>query len=140
MLACRSYTPPGELSRAVDRAVAEVARPAARTSTSGGTSDGRFIAPPGAQVVEFGVINRTIHKVNELRVADIDRLHRVFGGIAQPVFLSSHQSPTRRAAPARTNTQDGIDRPRNVQSIFAHSPPALNTFRITSVSGMISSM
>ena len=48
-------------------------------STGGGTSDGRFIAPLGAQVVELGVINATIHKVNEsVSVADIDRLHRIY--------------------------------------------------------------
>ena len=48
-------------------------------STGGGTSDGRFIAPLGAQVVELGVINATIHKVNEsVNVADIDRLHRIY--------------------------------------------------------------
>jgi succinyl-diaminopimelate desuccinylase len=48
-------------------------------STGGGTSDGRFIAPLGAQVVECGVINATIHKVNEsVAVADIDRLHRIY--------------------------------------------------------------
>jgi succinyl-diaminopimelate desuccinylase len=48
-------------------------------STGGGTSDGRFIAPMGAQVVELGVVNRTIHKVNEcVRVDEIDLLHRTY--------------------------------------------------------------
>ena len=42
----------------------------AELSTSGGTSDGRFIAPTGAQVVELGPINATIHKVNECISAD----------------------------------------------------------------------
>jgi len=52
---------------------------APKLSTSGGTSDGRFIAPLGAQVVELGVVNATIHKVNEcVRVADIDVLHRMY--------------------------------------------------------------
>jgi succinyl-diaminopimelate desuccinylase len=50
-----------------------------KLSTGGGTSDGRFIAPLGAQVVELGVINATIHKVNEsVRVDDIDALHRIY--------------------------------------------------------------
>jgi succinyl-diaminopimelate desuccinylase len=73
------YTPPGTLSSAVATAVAEVTGVAPRLSTSGGTSDGRFIAPLGAQVVELGVVNATIHKVNEcVRVADIDALHRMY--------------------------------------------------------------
>jgi succinyl-diaminopimelate desuccinylase len=73
------YTPPGTFSSAVATAVAEVTGVAPRLSTSGGTSDGRFIAPLGAQVVELGVVNATIHKVNEcVRVADIDALHRMY--------------------------------------------------------------
>jgi succinyl-diaminopimelate desuccinylase len=48
-------------------------------STGGGTSDGRFIAPSGAHVVEFGPVNATIHKVNEqIPVADIPRLRAVY--------------------------------------------------------------
>ena len=50
-----------------------------KLSTGGGTSDGRFIAPMGAQVIELGVINSTIHKANEcVRVEDIERLHRTY--------------------------------------------------------------
>ena len=48
-------------------------------STGGGTSDGRFIAPTGAQVVELGPLNATIHQVNEcVAVADLGRLSRVY--------------------------------------------------------------
>jgi succinyl-diaminopimelate desuccinylase len=48
-------------------------------STAGGTSDGRFIATMGAEVVELGVPNATIHKVNEhVRVADIETLHAMY--------------------------------------------------------------
>ena len=73
------YTPPGTLSQAVSAAVAAVTGRAPRFSTGGGTSDGRFIAPLGAQVVELGVVNATIHKVNEsVRVADIDALHQMY--------------------------------------------------------------
>lgn len=69
------FTPPGTLSSAVQAAVQEKMGRTPEMSTTGGTSDGRFIAPTGAQVVELGVINATIHKVNEtVRVADIDRL------------------------------------------------------------------
>jgi len=73
------YTPPGRLSDAVGEAVARVTGSRPRLSTGGGTSDGRFIAPLGAQVVELGVVNRTIHKVNEcVRVGDLDALHRMY--------------------------------------------------------------
>jgi succinyl-diaminopimelate desuccinylase len=72
-------TAPGQLSEAVSRAVREQLHRTPKLSTGGGTSDGRFIAPMGAQVIELGVVNQTIHKVNEcVRVADIDRLHDVY--------------------------------------------------------------
>jgi succinyl-diaminopimelate desuccinylase len=73
------YTAPGVLSRAVGEAVAEITGVQPKLSTGGGTSDGRFIAPLGAQVVELGVVNASIHKVNEcVRVADIDALDRMY--------------------------------------------------------------
>jgi succinyl-diaminopimelate desuccinylase len=72
-------TPPGELTEAVRRAVQETTGRMPEYSTTGGTSDGRFIAPTGAHVVEFGVVNATIHKVNErVRVEDIDTLSRAY--------------------------------------------------------------
>ncbi|MCC7464250.1 MAG: succinyl-diaminopimelate desuccinylase [Gammaproteobacteria bacterium] len=73
------YTPPGELSEAVGAAVRAVTGRSPELSTSGGTSDGRFIAPMGAQVVEVGVPNPTIHKVNEcVRLADLEALHAIY--------------------------------------------------------------
>jgi succinyl-diaminopimelate desuccinylase len=76
------FTPPGTLSQAVSAAVNEVAAITPALTTGGGTSDGRFIAPRGAQVVELGVINATIHKVNEcVRIEDIDALHRMYVAI-----------------------------------------------------------
>jgi succinyl-diaminopimelate desuccinylase len=73
------YTPPGVLTDAVAKAVAGTIGREPKLSTSGGTSDGRFIAPTGAQVVELGVVNATIHKVNEnCRVEDIETLHRIY--------------------------------------------------------------
>jgi succinyl-diaminopimelate desuccinylase len=73
------YTPPGELSDAVGSAILQVTGSRPKLSTGGGTSDGRFIAPLGAQVVELGVVNATIHKVNEsVRVEEIDQLHRMY--------------------------------------------------------------
>jgi succinyl-diaminopimelate desuccinylase len=77
-------TPPGTLSAAVSAAVAAVAGITPKLTTGGGTSDGRFIAPRGAEVVELGVVNATIHKVNEcVRIEEIDALHRMYVGILQ---------------------------------------------------------
>jgi succinyl-diaminopimelate desuccinylase len=73
------YTPPGALSDAVGSAIQAITGSRPKLSTGGGTSDGRFIAPLGAQVVELGVVNATIHKVNEsVRVEEIDQLHRMY--------------------------------------------------------------
>jgi succinyl-diaminopimelate desuccinylase len=75
------YTPPGPLSDAVSAAIQAVTGEPPQLSTGGGTSDGRFIAPLGAAVVELGVINASIHKVNEcVRIDDIDRLHEMYLG------------------------------------------------------------
>ncbi len=57
-------------------------------STAGGTSDGRFIAPSGAQVVEVGPVNATIHKLNEVVLAaDLPRLAAIYRGILQRLLL-----------------------------------------------------
>jgi succinyl-diaminopimelate desuccinylase len=81
------YTPPGLLCRAVGDAVAEVTGAQPKLSTGGGTSDGRFIAPLGAQIVELGVVSASIHKVNEsVRVADIDALHRMYVNVLRKLL------------------------------------------------------
>jgi succinyl-diaminopimelate desuccinylase len=73
------YTPPGKLLKGVSNAVNKVLGKQPVLSTGGGTSDGRFIALMGAEVVELGVPNPTIHKVNEcVRVEDIDMLHTIY--------------------------------------------------------------
>jgi succinyl-diaminopimelate desuccinylase len=73
------FTQPGVLTEAVSAAVNDIAGIRPAFSTTGGTSDGRFIAPTGAQVVELGVGNATIHKVNEcVRVDDPDALSRMY--------------------------------------------------------------
>jgi succinyl-diaminopimelate desuccinylase len=78
------YTPQGPLSDAVCQAVAAVAGKRPKLSTGGGTSDGRFIAALGAQIVELGVINASIHKVNEqVLAADIDELQRMYVGVLE---------------------------------------------------------
>jgi succinyl-diaminopimelate desuccinylase len=82
------YTPPGPFSEAVSAAVAAVTGTPPKYSTGGGTSDGRFIAPTGAQVVELGVVNASIHKVNEcVRVSEIDALHQMYVNTLKNLLL-----------------------------------------------------
>jgi succinyl-diaminopimelate desuccinylase len=82
-------TRPGLLTEAVSACVREVTGLTPEFSTTGGTSDGRFIAPTGAQVVEVGVGNATIHKVNECaRVADIDLLSEVYERIMERLLVT----------------------------------------------------
>jgi succinyl-diaminopimelate desuccinylase len=69
----------GTLVEVVCEAVEQVAGLSPRLSTAGGTSDGRFVSPTGAQVVELGPVNATIHKVNEcVGVAELETLTRIY--------------------------------------------------------------
>jgi succinyl-diaminopimelate desuccinylase len=77
-------TKPGRLTAAVQTAVREATGLDPELSTSGGTSDGRFIAPYGIDVVELGPLNETIHKVNEVvSIADLERLEQIYFRIAE---------------------------------------------------------
>jgi len=69
----------GALVNATQQAIKDTCGIDSELSTAGGTSDGRFIAPTGAQVVELGPLNATIHQVNEcVAVADLDTLSDVY--------------------------------------------------------------
>ena len=77
-------TPAGKLVEAARSAIAEVEEIETNLTTSGGTSDGRFIAPMGAQVLELGPLNASIHQVNEhVGVAELDRLSAIYLGILE---------------------------------------------------------
>jgi len=77
-------TAEGILLDAAQQAVRDIMGYSARLSTSGGTSDGRFIAPTGAQVLELGPLNATIHKVNEcVAVDDLDNLSRIYARLLE---------------------------------------------------------
>ncbi len=77
-------TPRGELVAAAQQAIRKVAGFETELSTAGGTSDGRFIAPTGTQVLELGPLNATIHQVNEcVSVADLDRLSSMYEQILE---------------------------------------------------------
>lgn len=73
------YTRPGRFTASVSAAVKAVSGREPTLATTGGTSDGRFLAAMGAEVVELGVPNASIHKIDEcVRVADIDALHAMY--------------------------------------------------------------
>ncbi len=75
---------PGPLTEALSATLAELTGERPELSTSGGTSDGRFIAPTGAETVEFGPLNKTIHKIDErVAIADLERLHGVYLGVLE---------------------------------------------------------
>ena len=77
-------TNPGELIDAVVQSVSEHTGKIPKLSTGGGTSDGRFISPAGADVVELGPVNASIHKVNEhVRVADVVQLTSMYRRIIE---------------------------------------------------------
>lgn len=77
-------TPRGELVTAVRDSIRAVTGLETELSTAGGTSDGRFIAPYGTQVVELGPVNASIHKVDEnTSVAELEELTLMYQGIME---------------------------------------------------------
>jgi succinyl-diaminopimelate desuccinylase len=77
----------GELIAAVQSSIKGLLGVATELSTAGGTSDGRFIAPYGAQVVELGPCNKTIHKINEcVSIGELQQLSHVYTNILQSLF------------------------------------------------------
>ena len=81
-------TKPGRLRDAALKAVHSVTGLAPICSTAGGTSDGRFIAPTGAQVIELGPINASIHKVDEhVNVDDLEKLTYMYKGILEELLI-----------------------------------------------------
>jgi succinyl-diaminopimelate desuccinylase len=82
-------TQPGPLSTMVQEAVKAATGREPVLSTTGGTSDARFIHNY-TPVVEFGLVGRTIHKVNECSaIADIRELTKIYGGILDRFFGAS---------------------------------------------------
>ena len=81
-------TEPGALLNAVIDSIESTTGHLPEVSTGGGTSDGRFIAPSGAQVVEVGHVNATIHQINErVKLADIPQLTKIYGGILERLLI-----------------------------------------------------
>ena len=81
-------TEPGALLNAVIDSIESTTGHVHEVSTGGGTSDGRFIAPSGAQVVEVGHVNATIHQINErVKLADIPQLTKIYEGILERLLI-----------------------------------------------------
>ncbi|MCK5336748.1 MAG: succinyl-diaminopimelate desuccinylase [Gammaproteobacteria bacterium] len=75
-------TEKGELVAATQEAIKSVTGYETELSTAGGTSDGRFIAPTGAQVIELGPLNKTIHQIDEnVSIADLEQLSVIYAQI-----------------------------------------------------------
>lgn len=80
-------TDEGPLLEATKAAIHETTGLTTDAQTSGGTSDGRFIAPTGAQVIELGPVNATIHKVNEcVSIADLELLAQCYQRILEKLL------------------------------------------------------
>ena len=80
-------TPRGDLVEAVAGAIKEVTGVAAEVSTTGGTSDGRFIKRICPQVVEFGPVNTSIHKLNEhVELAAVEPLRRIYQRVLEKLL------------------------------------------------------
>ena len=80
-------TPGGELVAAAQHAIKTVCNIDSELSTTGGTSDGRFIAPTGAQVVELGPVNESIHKIDEnINILQLEQLSEVYREILNNLF------------------------------------------------------
>ena len=80
-------TPKGELVGACVEAIKKTKGIETELSTSGGTSDGRFIAQEGTQVVELGPVNATIHQINEsVLVQDLDDLSEIYCQVLRNIF------------------------------------------------------
>ena len=80
-------TAKGDLVEAALKSISKITGLASELSTAGGTSDGRFIAPMGTQVVELGPINESIHRVDEnVSIADLDVLTAIYQNILQELL------------------------------------------------------
>jgi len=84
------YTPEGPLRAAAREVLARFAGAAPEESTGGGTSDARFIAPLGAQCIEIGPVNASIHKVDEnVSVADLEALPELYLALIERLLIET---------------------------------------------------
>ena len=82
------FSQSGELTKATQKAIFDKLGLRPEKSTTGGTSDGRFIAPLGAEVLEFGPCNATIHKVNEcVSISELEVLESVYSSVIEQLLV-----------------------------------------------------
>ena len=81
-------TESGKLIDATRNAIKKICGIETTCSTGGGTSDGRFIAPTGTELIELGVINESIHKVNEyVKVDDLEKISIIYYNILEQLLI-----------------------------------------------------
>ncbi len=81
-------TSAGELVEAARQSIKSICGIDAELSTAGGTSDGRFIAPTGAQVIELGPVNESIHKIDEnINIKDLEKLTEIYHDILKRLMF-----------------------------------------------------
>ena len=81
-------TPRGKLVEAISQAIESTTGMRPSLSTTGGTSDGRFIASICPEVIEFGPVNATLHKINEnILIADMDPLAKCYQGVLEQLLI-----------------------------------------------------
>jgi succinyl-diaminopimelate desuccinylase len=70
-----------------EQAIKEITGLDTKFSTGGGTSDGRFIAPTGAEVVELGPINASVHQINEhVKIEDLGTLTQIYQSVLEKLL------------------------------------------------------
>jgi len=88
------HTPEGPLRAAAREVLTEITGTSPEESTGGGTSDARFIAPLGAQCIEIGPVNASIHKVDEhVSIADLQALPGLYLGLIERMLLGHASQP-----------------------------------------------
>jgi succinyl-diaminopimelate desuccinylase len=87
------YTPAGQLVKGLQEVISQQTSQTPQLSTEGGTSDGRFIATLGCEVVEFGPSNKTIHQINEfIEIEELLKLEAVYYQILHKLFIHREQN------------------------------------------------
>ena len=77
----------GTLAQTTAQAIQDICQIQTEPNTYGGTSDGRFIAQTGCEVIELGPVNDSVHKVNEnIRIEDIEKLTRIYQRLLELIF------------------------------------------------------
>lgn len=84
------FSKPGKLSKIITNIIEKKQNITPKLETSGGTSDGRFITQTGAEIIELGALNHTIHKIDEnIKLTDLYLLNFIYFKILEKVFIKN---------------------------------------------------